>query len=1058
MKDPQRTQIRASAGAGKTWRLTGDYIQKLADVYRNVDNARLAALASTILAVTFTNAAANEMRSRVLNRLKESALGQEKYSEQARRWLEAFLADPAALNIRTIDSVLNQIVRASALDLNIPPDYEIEFDAKSALAPYVDAVFEQARGNGREQALLRKACIAVLDNSKGGFLAQDRIVGPLSKVLGLALQGEFDNLATIEEIDRAREDLVESVRSSAAHFLDLAGDAKWKNARYKGSIARYAEGDFTKSPSTALGKKLDELLKDAPSAALERAWSEFVASARTWYAGDVILARGRHMSHFIDLAKRVVEEFRAGQEEAGIALQQLVPGWASQVLAPPGGVSDALCRMGSRLTHFLVDEFQDTSDEQWKVLHALVLEALSRGGSFTWVGDIKQSIYGWRGGDPRLFDAALRDAELSAIAPVAKTDNLKDNWRSLPAIVEHTNRFFGPLADGAGPGEVARLILGSDADAAVVAETAERIQKAFQDVTQVCRKTDGLPGYVAAMEYEGSDEKPALIDEVARLLLDDIGLRRPWSDVLILVRSNDAGRELAEKLGEHRIPVITENGLLLAENGLIIQTLAFLEFLNSPVNDVAFWTFINGSIFREHQFAKELKAVDLAAWAAGRDEKTHLYQQFRDDFPKAWEAVIRPFLYRSLVMTAYDVARELYNRLDVEQRFPEDQTMLRRFLETLHIAENSGKTTIPAFLEYWQAHSTEEKAPMPENMNAVRIMTIHKAKGLEAQVVIVPGAAYGIQADNNPVVLEAGGARVVATYLKAEGAIYDREIARQGLEALNLLYVALTRAEEELYVLVKKKKGGLAEIIPYLLEKAKLALPYMLGKQAPAKPGHTPCFMEAAIPEEAQISEAEDSDDWKPMAWMPGLKIYHAELRTTALTPTQRGTVLHSCLERMAYAGDAQEIADAALRAGVSGSAISVPESELPDLLAGLKWFVEKMPGQDWMARGWREHPLMNAEGEMLRADLIVPEPWGPLVVDYKTGIPRPKDIAQIREYMATLAASGQFPGAPCGLLVYLDKRQFIKVPFKRRINLAKATDGGSDADLLLTDTLPVLP
>ena len=110
------------------------------------------------------------------------------------------------------------------------------------------------------------------------------------------------------------------------------------------------------------------------------------------------------------------------------------------------GLISAAALMGSRLTHFLVDEFQDTSNEQWYALRPLVEEALSRGGSLTWVGDVKQSIYGWRGGEPELFDGVFDDAGLTALAPDGQRDNLPYNWRSRREIVQHNNGIFGPLA------------------------------------------------------------------------------------------------------------------------------------------------------------------------------------------------------------------------------------------------------------------------------------------------------------------------------------------------------------------------------------------------------------------------------------------------------------------------------------------------------------------------------------------------------------------------------------------------------------------------------------
>lgn len=123
---------------------------------------------------------------------------------------------------------------------------------------------------------------------------------------------------------------------------------------------------------------------------------------------------------------------------------------------------EAFCRLGTSLTHILVDEFQDTSREQWEAIHPLVLEALSRGGSLTWVGDVKQAIYGWRGGDATLFDEVRSDAELCAVAPEPRVDILPTNWRSCRAIVETNNTLFRQLSETATAKAVLSAMLPKD--------------------------------------------------------------------------------------------------------------------------------------------------------------------------------------------------------------------------------------------------------------------------------------------------------------------------------------------------------------------------------------------------------------------------------------------------------------------------------------------------------------------------------------------------------------------------------------------------------------------
>lgn len=1051
---PTLTQIRASAGSGKTWRLTADYIEKLIRLGDIDEKARPVAAAS-ILAVTFTNAAANEMRARVIKRLKEEALTQGAgkdgiNAEQARAWLDVFLKDLDALDIRTIDSLLNQIVRASALDLKISPDYEIQFDAASALEPLVEMFLEQARDNGAQRELVAGACRAVREfGSHTGFTARGSIMEGINSLLGSAAAGKLENLDDVEEIRKVREALPKRLSDAAGKLLDLAEseNLQWQS-RTKAIVEKYRDLNFTKNISAYAQKaNAGEIFKNSFSQDAESAWQEFRKAAEAYYFGSAILERAALLAPLVKIANYVAGEFMNNQAELGIELQARIPAWASEVLSSKGGVSDALVRLGSRLTHFLVDEFQDTSREQWQVLRALALDALARGGSLTFVGDAKQSIYSWRGGDPRLFDSVLTDSDLSAIVPDSKSLQLGSNWRSLPAIVDHTNRFFAPFADPDFARQAAIDALGEDAPKDLLEKTGKRLFETFREVSQKCIKKDGASGFVQAEEIGG--EYPDAIDQrIVQLLLDDISSRRPWSHVLILVRGNDEAGRIAAALGANRIPAITENGLLLAENALVIEVLAFLSFLNNPRDDIAFWTFVKGAIFSGHPLAGPVARINLPDWAAGREGGVPLYRNFSDDFPEVWKELVRPFFNRAGILTAYDAIREWYRRMGVENRFAEDSTMLQRLLETAHLAENRGMASIAAFLEYWRKNSQSEKAPMPENMNACRIMTIHKAKGLEAPVVIAPCPEYRFKVSKDPKILQFGNLKVAANLLKDFGRPYYEDLARQGLETLNLLYVALTRAEEELYLLFAEKRKGkhktIRNITRALLKKAGFALPYTCGEKPPPNPEHIPELVENPSRSESLPASA-SKIDWRPLEWMPRLKIYRAGLTANELTPRQRGIALHSCLEFMNPDGDPAAAAEAALKCGLANSAVFVPDSEKAKMLDILSWFAQAVPIREWLKKGWREQPLVNAEGEILRADLIVPENWGPLVVDYKSGEPGQKDVSQIREYMKVLAESGQFPGVPRGLLIYLDRKEFKKVAPKRGINLVKSYVGKSD-------------
>lgn len=156
----------------------------------------------------------------------------------------------------------------------------------------------------------------------------------------------------------------------------------------------------------------------------ERAFDAMRDIIRKWDEDGVLLRRAQTVMPFVELARELSGQVPDFLKREGAVPARLRPRLARQVLSGDYGVPKAFCRLGTSLTHILVDEFQDTSREQWEAIHPLVLEALSRGGSLTWVGDVKQAIYGWRGGDATLFDEVRSDAELCAVAPEPRVDIL----------------------------------------------------------------------------------------------------------------------------------------------------------------------------------------------------------------------------------------------------------------------------------------------------------------------------------------------------------------------------------------------------------------------------------------------------------------------------------------------------------------------------------------------------------------------------------------------------------------------------------------------------------
>ncbi|MBQ9405455.1 MAG: UvrD-helicase domain-containing protein [Desulfovibrio sp.] len=1086
-------QVKASAGAGKTQELTRCFLQRML----GCDSAFLGGSGGKsvctimpgssdslegILAVTFTNASAAEMRDRVLRSLKNAALGKPglpfpMQREMAAQWLDEIMRNMSALNIRTIDSLLHLIVRVAALELGLHPDFQPVFTTEEALTPYLDILLDRAwQGDEDIRRLLRNVYRTFARREKGsGFLAGDRLLRALRPLLDDVLADRFGDLDSAELLHSRLDEMLSQAITCAEAFraISLAqGLVLKKDAQTlvdvisAGGIKDSAY--LYKSDASSLFLK-----KNAVNAGVQFAFEAFVEAGRRLVKEVPVLRQALDMEPLLALARTLSDAFVRNQRDEGCLPIVLVPRMARDVLEGTLGVPDALCRLGTRLTHFLVDEFQDTSREQWLALRLLVLEALSRGGTMTWVGDVKQSIYGWRGGEPELFDGVFDDVGLTNVAPGGLHDNLPYNWRSRHEIVCHNNSIFGSLARKDMAQAVMKTLLPSETPPEICREFSAKLARAFTGTEQKIPPGDAKVGGLVQVDTVHTSDAGALTEGVlahlCALLRENIAPASPWSDVLVLVRWNDQATSVATRLASEGIPVITENSLLLAKHPLVRQTVDLLSFLDNPDDNIAFMSLINGVIFKDHPEAAELQHENLEAWCVEAGTGA-LYLHFRHHWPKIWRRLLEPFFNHSGLTTPYDITLAWYDRLQVEQRFPEAESFLRRFMEVVYSAEEKGLGTLSTFLEHWHSKGGEEKVPMPESMDAVRVMTIHKSKGLEAPIVILPWTNWQAKIRKEksaPVLVQRNGLRFIVSNQKELGQPYYRELARQCCENMHMLYVAFTRARDALYIFrttTEGSRGGgtTVEALDLLMKDAGLLPPYVRGRpiaekriQVMAQGGSGKQEAENNILNGACLSdtgpdardmsvihdvqkEALDTFDknqdswakgWRPMHWLPQLKIFRNPLAGFAFRPEDRGNLLHVCLEHLRCSGVPDDDAQAALRFGIDHYPLpmSVPVTVQESVYAALRWFASQPEAQHWLREGWPEHSLMDATGHVLRTDLLVNEKWGSLVLEYKSGQREEAHIAQVRAYLKCLAASG-VEGTPRGLLVYLDLKKFILV------------------------------
>ena len=1048
-------RIRASAGSGKTYALTGHFLRLLAGARaESVSAGRACATAAgqghawpDILAVTFTNRAAAEMKTRIIRRLKIMALGQEEgpppwTGELAQAWLERILRHYGALNVRTIDSLLHLLVRLAALELGLPPDFEPVFADAEALAPLLDDLLEEARRDPALWAELERACgIMLAHTPHRGFMAGGVLRERVLDLVLVVSEADAVGLSPPEAVAARLEMLCAALREAAKALQQCAHGENLALSRNTEAALLRCLGDQAADlpPDSVMLRKddLDEcLLKNSRGKASSEAHAAY---ARLREAVDRLdeqaaLLRGAlRIVPFVRLARRMAEALPDHLQSQSQLPASLTPGLARRMLESGCGVPEAFCRMGASLTHLLIDEFQDTSREQWAALHPLALEALSRGGSLTWVGDVKQAIYGWRGGDAALFGEIAQDAALADVAGASRTDTLPVNRRSRSAVVRANNSVFSRL----GREETARTALAAmlpDATPeSVLEEAARRVAEGFADAAQL--ESGKEDGFVRLERLEAANQAALRLTALNRLsaIVLEVAARRPRGDITVLVRSNRQAMAVAEHLLGLALPVVTENSLLLAEHPLIAQCVDFLRWLHADHDATAFWSVLAGP--RLLLPLARLGRERLEDWLVTRDRALPLTEAFRRDFPEEWKAWLEPFANRGELISPYDAVREMLGRWRVWERLPDDAPFVRRFLEIIHSTEQEGQASLGAFLAYWDARGAEEKAPMPEAVDAIRVMTMHKAKGLQFPVVIVPWNDFVPRAGTAPVAVELDDLRLLTPQRPETGATYYAALAAAAGEMLNLLYVAWTRAEDELYAFLHAGRGpGLGLALSGLLREAGPAWreeqgSLCLGRTPPTgRPADAPAAVQRERPE---LETEADGGAGRPMDWLPRLKIFRGLPGELEFGARRRGSFVHACLEQLAEAVrraakrpdelEAEELIARAVRRAEQLFPLPPPAGLPLEATAMLAWFV-KLPGAlDWLRDGVSEQPLLDASGAEYRPDLMTPEEAGWLVIEYKTGLPEPGHAAQLGRYLGLL---GRIAGLPArGLLIYLDAR-----------------------------------
>ncbi|HVP57563.1 MAG TPA: UvrD-helicase domain-containing protein [bacterium] len=818
---PRILAVRASAGAGKTYQLTIRFLELLKRVHPSPQDLR------QIVAITFTNRAAAEMKDRVILALKHLALGTKEGKRlaaetglapaEARAWLDIILEHFGDFQVRTIDSLIYTVMRAFAVEMGLPPELDVDFDRDAMLDRCFDRLLASVAWDNpsdRYRRIIVDLIETYLNIQQAVGMALERPIRKRIREL-YALAAEAAREAKEPDRDAAYAELAAKSRNFLA-ALDKAGLTE--RLRRSESIREYLEAPADNLDTTFWAK---ESLRDLKKKAQE--FDEGKLDELDALFADLKAARDAYLDcharatiyPYLVALEELRKEVRIQSECEGRVLGGNWLDRAHDYLREgEGRGSYALLKIGSAIHHFLIDEFQDTSRRQWETLFVLVEECLANGGTLFYVGDVKQAIYGWRGGDWRLFDEVfgqkIRSVELDEHAERV----LETNYRSLPAIVEFNNKLYGTLTDGAFTQALARRMMPKETPDAKCDELAATIAANFKDVQQHTKpglaRSAGT-GRVMVRHFAGSTEE--LYHDIEAALRAEV--KEAWAHrkqgIAVLVRSNEQAEMVATWLVAEGIPIVTENSLRLKTSPLVKGLVAYLHFLEYPLDDMAFWGALASPLFAGLAGGPQAEAFASFLRAGGWPKP--LYRAFEKTFPELAKPLVRDLVSLGGYLAPYDLVREVLAAFRVAERFPDDSVFTQRFLEIVFQAEASGSMSLSGFLQFWDEGGMDEQIGLPEDLSAVRILTIHKAKGLEFPVVFVPftnwrrrGDSEGLTAEGELVWLRA------SKNLPLSRALTELKLTttmKDAIENLNTLYVATTRPREELHLYVTcPSRGG----------------------------------------------------------------------------------------------------------------------------------------------------------------------------------------------------------------------------------------------------------
>jgi len=1033
---PQLKVIRASAGSGKTFTLTGEYLRLLfteGDYFRH------------ILAVTFTNKATEEMKTRIIRELhllgsnkpskyldlltNATGMPEKQLRSQAGNILKRLLHQYSDFSVSTIDSFFQRIIRSFTRELGIQGGYSIELDTDTLLSELISRLLTLAETDKSLLTWLTSFAESLIERGENwNFRKSMQNLGrEIFKEDFKTLPG--DALTRFSDRDFLQQYQSElygisigistEYRAFGAHAAAIleakglsADDFSRKSAGPAGFLLKLASGEFKDPTKTVLdavsdiekwytktSPRKEEIIQVAENELmplLGRTVDFFSANFEKYNTAGVILRNIYTLGILSDLSRLSYDWCNENNAfllpEAPVFLNKIIDGNDTPFIYE---------KAGYWYHHFMIDEFQDTSWLQWMNFRPLISNSLSQGYDNLVVGDVKQSVYRWRNSNWEILAGKLgNDFPREVIANYS----LDRNWRSRQHIVEFNNAFFS-----------AAPVLLKDEHSGKIQEAGhnpglkeeDTITGLYAGAVQVPADT-GKPGGIVRVEFVDANEENTFYDAVnkklVRLLIELQDQGYPLRDIAIITRKNKEANLLADFLltyarenadGVHRFDVISDEALRLGSSGLVTFLTALIQYMVTPEDPVNNYYLLSG--YRNY-FSTTGTSDDWQR--AGNDNKVRM-EEFNNLFPAAFFELVAS----SGAFSLTEIIEQLIALFRLSDNKGE-QVYLQAFRDLVMDYSRRYSSDPARFMEYWNENGKEKSVSAPAGQDAIRVLTIHKSKGLEFDLVIIPYCNWELNTHKS--VLWGRPAENPFSKMKilplsyspqlchtAFAADYYNELLKQYVDNLNLLYVAFTRACDGLFVFCKSGRNDQLKSVSDL--SAKITHSLSSGSGTIYTRGELPAYRKSEQPQRGEDILA----GTVPQPAFPG----RIKLAFQPSGPVNEGKLLHEIFSSIHLAEDVDRAVTGLFLQG------KISQHERENYIRVIRHKLNDIQVMSWFSEDW--HTVTEAEiilpgGTIRRPDRVMIREGQALVIDYKFGLRQETAYeTQLKSYAGLLRDMG---------------------------------------------------